>query len=117
VSTTSTLAIPSDVSRTRQGSRVAQFFGFVALMIVNAILNGLVIVVVILVSGPKLGFRRRDVLGLVVPIVGLFWMVQILWRSAHARDPYWSMREETPRSEPRGRAPGDEESLIPAGSI
>jgi hypothetical protein len=89
-------------------SRGAQCAAFWALYAVSALLTyGLLGIVVVgttlLVMPERLGHRRRDVFGLIVPILGLIWNVRLLWRLTHLSSPYWSMRDGSQRAvvEPR----------------
>ncbi len=56
----------------------------------------------------RVGFRRRDTLWLVVPIVGLFWLYRMLWRVASLPDRYWERSKDR-----RSRQP--DSSTQPAG--
>lgn len=51
-------------------------------------------VLALLPFATRIGFRRRDTLWLVVPLVGLFWLYRMLWRVASLYDRYWERPEK-----------------------
>lgn len=74
-----------------------RYLGLYFLVLVGNIffLAGFVIVALLM---DKTGRRKRDVLGMLVPILNAVWVVQTVWR-ATARNMYWSPRHDRP-SEP-----------------
>jgi hypothetical protein len=83
-------------------SRGAQCAAFWALFLVSAVLTSgllafVVVFVALLVIPRRLGHHRIDVLGLFVPILGLVWLIRLLWRITHLSTPYWSVYPGTVR--------------------
>jgi hypothetical protein len=74
----------------------AGLFWLYFLVIVLLRLPILVYPIIIAIWAPKIAYRRRDWLFLLIPIYGFVFLVTTLWRFAHIRHPYWSEREVTP---------------------
>jgi len=70
------------------------------LQLVGQALVALVVLAFALHFVPRLGYRRRDTLWVLVPFVGIFYIVKWSWRLASLPDRYWLA------SSPWSRPPG-----------
>ncbi len=73
-------------------------------------------VLALLPFAARVGFRRRDTLWLVVPLVGLFWLYRMLWRVASLPERYWEASRDRRSGQPDAftQASGSPKTLDPS---
>ena len=64
-------------------ARAANGAQFVGLLVVLAVVAAL---------APRVGYRNRDVLFMLIPVYSAVFLVRLLWRVAHLPRVYWSVR-------------------------
>lgn len=54
----------------------------------------LTVVAAVAFAAPKVGYRRRDIWFMLIPLYSVVFLVRLLWRFAHLPEVYWSVRSD-----------------------
>ena len=93
-----TTASPSVPITMQEDGGLMHFLRFLLISIVMSALS-IVLVGVIwrIISFSKVGYRKRDVLLLFIPVVNIIFSIKTMWRYT-AKNVYWTPRDDRPSS-------------------